>query len=123
MVLDAVAALFLGCAVYPKFPGGDNPEGSVRIGLLAALIPAAVDFTLGGAYEFQSRVDFSPRSGVRHEPFAQQPVGGVQPDHGTLPGNVELPPRLDVRPSPHVPQLHDLLRRRRQVADGLQEAP
>lgn len=69
VVLDAVAALFLGYAVYPKFPGGDNPEGSVRIGLLAALIPAAVDFTLGGAYEFPSRVDFGRRSAKRHEPF------------------------------------------------------
>jgi len=49
MWLDLVAAFFLGYGVYPQFPGEEDPEGSIRMGLLAALIPAAADFTLGGA--------------------------------------------------------------------------
>ena len=88
VVLDAVAALFLGYAVYPKFPGEENPEGSVRIGLLAALIPAAADFVLGGAYEFPSRIDFRQPSAKRHEPFTQKPMRPVQPDRGVLRGDV-----------------------------------
>ncbi len=83
MWLDLVAAFFLGYGVYPQFPGEEDPEGSIRMGLLAALIPAAADFTLGGAYEYPSRIEFGPRSAERREPFAQQPV--------------QSPRRLDVR--------------------------
>ena len=86
MWLDLAGALVLGYAVYPKFPGEENPEGSVRIGLLAALIPAAVDFTLGGAYEFPSRIDFRQRSAKGHEPFTQKPMRPMQSDRGVLRG-------------------------------------
>lgn len=88
MWLDLVGALFLGYAAYPKFPGEENSEGSVRIGLLVSLIPAAIDFTLGGAYEFPTRIDFGPRSAVRHQPFAQRPTRPVQPDRGVFCGEM-----------------------------------
>ena len=121
MWLDLVGALVLGYAVYPKFPGEENPEGSVRIGLLAALIPAAVDFTLGGAYKFPSRIDFRQRSAKGHEPFTQKPIRAVQSDRGVLRGNVQSPRHLDIGAVFDIPQLHDLLKHRRQVVDGLQQ--
>ncbi len=84
----------IGYGVYPQFPGEEDPEGSIRMGLLAALIPAAADFTLGGAYEYPSRIDFGPRSAERREPFAQQPepVSGIVPAGGIPPCHHRLTP-------------------------------
>ena len=118
--LNIFSGAFVGWGAYFR-SAEDNLEGNLGIGIFAALIPIVVDLGLGGAHEFPDRIEFGPRSAVGREPGAQESVRPVQPGRGVLRGDVQPPRRLDVRAMLHVPQLHDLLERRREVVDGLQQ--
>ena len=116
--LNIFSGLLVGYGAWFR-SAEDKLEGNIGVGILGFMIPWAVDLALGGMHEFPDRLDFSPRSAVRREPGSQEPVRPVQSYRGVLRGDVQPPRRLDVAPAVHVPQLHDLLERRRKVADGL----
>ena len=116
--LSVSAGAFLGYSAYGYF---DQEEGNPGAGIFVSFVPIIIDMALGGAYKFPSRLDFNPISVVRREPRAQQLVRPVQSGRGVLQRDVQPPRGLDVRAVLHIPQLHDLLERRREVVDGLQQ--
>ena len=118
--LNIFPALFVGYGAWFR-SAEDRLEGNIGVGILGFMIPWAVDFALGGMHEFPDRLDFSSRPAVKRQPGALEPVRPVQPYRGVLPEDVQTPLRLDVAPALHVPQLHDLLERRREAVDGLHE--
>ena len=87
---------------------------------LMSLVPVVVDLLTGAAFEFPSQVEFG-LSPERRQPRTQQSVRSMQPHGRVLRGDVQPARRLDVRPVLDVPQLHDLLERRREIVDGPQE--
>lgn len=115
--LNVFSGLFVGYGAWFRSLE-DRLEGNIGVGVLGFMIPWVVDLVLGGMHEFPDRLDFATRSAVRREPGAKEPVRPVQPYRGVLAEDVR-PRRLDVAPVVHVPQVHDLLERRRKVVDSL----
>ena len=75
--LNIVSGLFVGYGAWFR-SAEDRLEGNIGVGILGFMIPWAVDLALGGMHEFPHRLVFSPRSAVRREPGAQEPVRPAQ---------------------------------------------
>ena len=112
---DIAGGIFLGYATGARYE-----DFHLGAAFLMSLVPVVVDLLTGAAFEFPSQVEFD-LSPERRQPGTQQSVRSMPPHGRVLRGDVQPARRLDVRPVLDVPQLHDLLERRREIVDGPQE--